>query len=305
MTETIPAHGGTLINREVTGDKAAALADRARSLPSLRINSRTLSDLELIGIGGFSPLTGFMSQAQYRSVVNEMHLPDGLPWSLPVTLAATKDEATSFKDGQEIALTDDAGEPLAVFQLAARYSYDKKDEAQKCYRTTDEAHPGVAAMYAQGDVLLGRRCLGLPPPARALRGVSSDARRRRAPRSPSAAGAPSSASRRATRCTARTSTSRSARWRSSTACCCTRSSATPRATTSPPTCACAATRCCSTTTTRPTACCCPCCPPRCATPARARRSSTRSCARTTAARTSSSGATTPASATTTAPTTRS
>jgi sulfate adenylyltransferase len=154
MTETIEAHGGKLINREVTGDAAKALADKARSLPTLRLNSRTLSDLELIGIGGFSPLTGFMSEAQYRSVVNDMHLPDGLPWSLPVTLAATIEEAASLKDGAEIALTDDSGEALAVFQLAARYSYDKKAEAEKCYGTADEAHPGVAAMYAQGDVLL-------------------------------------------------------------------------------------------------------------------------------------------------------
>jgi sulfate adenylyltransferase len=152
--ETIPAHGGTLINREATGDEATALAGRARSLPALRLNSRTLSDLELIGIGGFSPLTGFMSQAKYRSVVDDMRLPGGLPWSLPVTLATTKDEAASFKDGQEITLCDDAGQPLAVFQLAERFSYDKQDEAQKCYRTTDEAHPGVAAVYAQGDVLL-------------------------------------------------------------------------------------------------------------------------------------------------------
>ncbi len=152
--ETIEAHGGTLIDREVTGEEAKSLADRARSLPSLRLNSRTLSDLELIGIGGFSPLTGFMSEAQYKSVVNDMHLPDGLPWSLPVTLAATTGEAALLKDGAEIALTDGSGEPLAVFQFAARYSYDKKLEAEKCYGTTEEAHPGVAAMYAQGDVLL-------------------------------------------------------------------------------------------------------------------------------------------------------
>ncbi len=155
MTETIAPHGGKLVNREVTDDEAKAFAGKARALPSLQLNSRTLSDLELIGIGGFSPLTGFMSEAQYKSVVNEMHLPDGLPWSLPVTLAATTEEAASLKDGSEIALTDDTGEPLAVFQLASRYSYDKKVEAEKCYGTADEAHPGVAAMYAQGDVLLG------------------------------------------------------------------------------------------------------------------------------------------------------
>jgi sulfate adenylyltransferase len=147
-------HGGKLINREVTGDEAGEFTARARSLPAVRLNSRALSDLELLAIGGFSPLTGFMSKADYQSVVKDMHLANGLPWSLPVTLATAKDEAASFKDGQQIALADEAGEPLAILEVAERYSYDKQNEAQNCYRTTDEAHPGVAAVYAQGDVLL-------------------------------------------------------------------------------------------------------------------------------------------------------
>ena len=154
MSETIAPHGGMLINREATADEARALAERARALPSVRLSSRDLSDLELIAIGGFSPLEGFMSQAQYKAVVDGMHLPDGLPWSLPVTLAATKDDAASLKDGQQVALADEAGEPLAVLDLEEKFSYDKQREAQQCYRTTEEAHPGVAAVYAQGEVLL-------------------------------------------------------------------------------------------------------------------------------------------------------
>jgi sulfate adenylyltransferase len=157
MTETIAPHGGRLINREVTGDEARALGERARALPSLRLSSRALSDLELIAIGGFSPLEGFMTRAQYTSVVDGMHLPDGLPWSLPVTLAATKDEAASLKDGRQVALADEGGEPLAVLDLEEKFGYDKQREAQQAYRTTDEAHPGVAALYTQGEVLLGGR----------------------------------------------------------------------------------------------------------------------------------------------------
>ncbi len=155
MTETIAPHGGRLINREVAGDEARALAQRARALPSLHLSSRALSDLELIAIGGFSPLEGFMTQAQYRSVVDSMHLPEGLPWSLPVTLAATKEEAASLTEGQQVALADEGGEPLAVLDLEEKFGYDKQREAQQAYRTTDEAHPGVAALYAQGEVLLG------------------------------------------------------------------------------------------------------------------------------------------------------
>ena len=153
----IPPHGGRLIDREVTGDEAADLRERAGALPTLRLSSRALSDLELIAIGGFSPLEGFMNRSQYRSVVDGMHLPDGLPWSLPVTLAASKDEAASFQEGQPVALADGSGEVLAVLDLEERFDYDKTAEAEAVYRTTEDAHPGVAALYQQGEVLLGGR----------------------------------------------------------------------------------------------------------------------------------------------------
>ena len=151
----IAPHGGTLVDREVAGDEARALRERAASLPALRLDVRTMSDLELLAIGGFSPLEGFMTQAEYRGVVAGAHLPDGLPWSLPVTLAATRDEANALKDGAEVALTDTEGGPVAVLALEERFDYDKEAEAEQVYRTKDEAHPGVAAVYAQGDVLLG------------------------------------------------------------------------------------------------------------------------------------------------------
>jgi sulfate adenylyltransferase len=158
MTATlIPPHGGTLIDRDVAGDAAAALAERARALPALRLSSRALSDLELIAIGGFSPLDGFMNAAQYRAVVDTMRLPGGLPWSLPVTLAATRDDAAALRAGREVALAGETGEPLAVLELEELFDYDKQTEAERCYRTTDDAHPGVAALYAQGEVLLGGR----------------------------------------------------------------------------------------------------------------------------------------------------
>jgi len=96
-----------------------------------------------------------MTREQYRSVVDSMHLPDGLPWSLPVALSASKDEAASFKDGGQVALADESGTLLAVLDVQDTFEYDKEDEAQKAYRTTDAAHPGVAAVYAQGEVLVG------------------------------------------------------------------------------------------------------------------------------------------------------
>jgi sulfate adenylyltransferase len=107
-----------------------------------------------------------MTAVQYRSVVDEMHLPNGLPWSLAVTLAASRDEAAALADGAQVALADEAGEPLAVLDLEERFEYDKEREARLAYGTTEDAHPGVAALYAQGDVLLaGRVTVFRRPPA--------------------------------------------------------------------------------------------------------------------------------------------
>ena len=156
MTDDLVApHGGRLINREVSGDEAKELEQEAGSLPALRLSSRALSDLELIGIGGLSPLEGFMTSDVYKLVVETMRLSAGLAWSLPVTLSATKEEAEAFTEGGKVALADEAGALLAVLELQEKFSYDKKAEAEQVYKTADDAHPGVAAMYAQGDVLLG------------------------------------------------------------------------------------------------------------------------------------------------------
>lgn len=150
----IAPHGGTLVNREVTGREADLLAARARELPAIRLSSRSIADLEMIAIGGYSPLTGFMDHADYASVVDHMHLASGLPWSIPITLAVTPEEARGLRVGHDAALTDERGLPLAVLTVTETYGYDKRREAAKVYRTEDEAHPGVAALYRQGEVLV-------------------------------------------------------------------------------------------------------------------------------------------------------
>ncbi len=149
----IAPHGGKLNPREVTGDAAKALAEKAKSLPQRQLNSRELSDLELLANGGFSPIDGFMTAPQYESVVESMHLPDGLPWSIPVTLSASKEQAKAFQG--EIALTDEEGTPLALMTVTDTFGYDKTIEAEKVFRTIEEKHPGVAALYAQDELLLG------------------------------------------------------------------------------------------------------------------------------------------------------
>lgn len=151
----IPPHGGTLVNRLVEGSRKQELETEARSLPLRRLNSREVSDLEMIAVGALSPLAGFMGSSDYESVVEGMQLANGLPWSIPITLSASREEAKALEGGRRLALTDEEGRLLAVMTVEETYGYNKPREAERVYRTTDEAHPGVAALYRQDEVLLG------------------------------------------------------------------------------------------------------------------------------------------------------
>ena len=153
-SQLIAAHGGTLRELLVTGPEAAALAERARSLPELRLDARSLTDLELLAVGALSPLGGFMVEADYRSTVDHMRLADGTVWSVPITLPVTEQQAAALA-GQEIALAMPDGTLLAVMQAEDAYAYDRAHEAELVYRTADPAHPGVEALNAQPDRLLG------------------------------------------------------------------------------------------------------------------------------------------------------
>ncbi len=150
MTFPIPAHGGTLINRMVEGPQRDALLEKARSLPTILLGERELSDLDMIACGALSPLTGFMGQADYLSVVETMRLANGLPWTIPITLSVTAEEAKKYKVGDSIALVD-RDHILAVLRLKEKYEFDKEKEASMVYKTTEEAHPGVEALYQKGD----------------------------------------------------------------------------------------------------------------------------------------------------------
>jgi ATP sulfurylase len=150
----IPPHGGALIDRALAGADREGALERAASLPSVTINSVALSDLELIGNGAFSPLTGFMGSADYRSVVDDMRLANGLPWTIPVTLAVDAAQAAELPVGKEVSLRDEAGRTVGILELAETYTYDRQHEAERVFRTTEEAHPAVARIYAAGDTYL-------------------------------------------------------------------------------------------------------------------------------------------------------
>ncbi len=115
----------------------------------------SISDLEMVAIGAYSPLSGFMTQADYERVVREMRLADGTVWPIPVTLPVSEEVAAGLNPGDEIALVDPEDGVLAILELEEKFHYDRLTEAKEVYRTTDDAHPGVKRVYEQEDVLLG------------------------------------------------------------------------------------------------------------------------------------------------------
>ena len=153
--QMIAPHGGELIDRLAPEEDREGLLQRAEGLSRVTLEPRALSDLEMISTGVFSPLTGFMVQADYDSVVETMHLKNGLVWSLPITLSVDDAEAGSVSEGDEVALVNGEGRILATMIVEDKFSYDKEREAREVFGTTNEEHPGVAAVYRQKDTLIG------------------------------------------------------------------------------------------------------------------------------------------------------
>jgi sulfate adenylyltransferase len=151
----IAPHGGELVINLASKDEQAALQERARSIPHIVVGSRQLADLEMLANGAYSPLGGFMTRDDYLSVVKDMHLSNGLPWSIPITLAVTTDQAEAIAIDSQIALVDSQGVLQAVMTVEEKFGYDKQLEARSVYRTEEDAHPGVKVVYQQGDILLG------------------------------------------------------------------------------------------------------------------------------------------------------
>ncbi len=154
-------HGGKLVSRVLPPERRAEAEERIRSLPVVRLDARQLSDLQMIAQGAFSPLEGFLCREDYRNVLRHMRLADGTVWSLPITLAVDAESARSLKEGQEVALAAPDGQSVGLLELEEVFPYDKEEEAQSVFRTTDPAHPGVQALLQRGDVLLGGKVWAL------------------------------------------------------------------------------------------------------------------------------------------------
>jgi sulfate adenylyltransferase len=156
MSSLVPPHGAHGLHPLLVEDAARREEKRrAESLPRLAITSREKGDLVMLGIGGYTPLDGFMTHADWKGVCDEMKTAAGLFWPVPITLSASRQDADRFAVGAEIALVDhDTTEILATLRVREKYGIDKARECREVFRTTDTQHPGVAMVMAQGEVNL-------------------------------------------------------------------------------------------------------------------------------------------------------
>jgi len=150
----IPPHGGKLVNLIVSPERAAALKAASQKLPRIILGEREQCDLELLAVGAFSPLTGFVGEADFHSICDDLRIADGVLWPVPIICPVSAEQAARLEVGQSVALCDEQERLLAVLRVTEKYAHDKQKEAEKVFRTTDPAHPGVAVTLSQGDVCL-------------------------------------------------------------------------------------------------------------------------------------------------------
>ncbi|WP_424769179.1 sulfate adenylyltransferase [Paenibacillus sp. sgz302251] len=154
MNQILP-HGGELVNRVAEGEQREALLAEARELKSITINTWAISDLDLIGVGAFSPLTGFMNEEDYRSVVETMRLANGTVWSIPITLAVEEAKVAELATGERAALVGEDGVIYGVIDIESIYNVDQKLEAVNVFKTDDLEHPGVQKLLERSSTYVG------------------------------------------------------------------------------------------------------------------------------------------------------
>jgi len=159
VSKLVEPHGGEGLKALFApqSERAAEL-ERARGLTQVPMTSREVSDVLMMAMGAYTPLDGFMGQADWRGVCLDMKLENGVFWPIPITLSCDKDLAASIGLEEEVALVDgENGEILAIMEVTEKYGPDKGLECEQVYRTRDAAHPGVQKVLQQGKVNLGGR----------------------------------------------------------------------------------------------------------------------------------------------------
>ena len=156
MSKLVNPHGGgDLKPLMLEGDALASELERAAGLTKVTVSSREVGDIIMMGIGGFTPLDGFMGKADWQGVCDNMAMADGLFWPIPITLSTDSDTANSINDGDDVALvSEESGEIMATMTVTEKYSIDKEHECNTVYKTTEMDHPGVAMVMGQKDTNL-------------------------------------------------------------------------------------------------------------------------------------------------------
>ncbi|MGB0129901.1 MAG: hypothetical protein WBP72_19835, partial [Rhodocyclaceae bacterium] len=151
-----PHGGGELLPLLLEGETLRDELARAATLPKVRVTSREKGDLVMLGIGGFTPLEGFMSHADWQGACDGMKLANGLFWPIPITLSTDAQTAAGIRTGADVALVDpdDGSTILATLKVTEQYRIDKEHECATVFRTTDLEHPGVKMVMEQGEVNL-------------------------------------------------------------------------------------------------------------------------------------------------------
>lgn len=149
-----PHGGGELVNCLLSGSALTEAKNRAASLARIKVDTYAAFDIDGIAKGLFSPVDGFMTEAEVNSILDTMHLRKGVPWTIPLMLTVSQEVGDKLEVGAQIAIEDDLGELCAILHLAEKYSVDQKRLAQQVYGTTEEKHPGVAYTYSLGPVHL-------------------------------------------------------------------------------------------------------------------------------------------------------
>ncbi|MFD0590826.1 sulfate adenylyltransferase [Paenibacillus sp. GCM10027627] len=154
MSQILP-HGGVLVNRIAEGAERETLLQEAKGFTSITINAWAISDLDLIGVGAFSPLTGFLNEEDYKSVVENMRLANGTVWSIPITLAVDEAKAAELSVGARASLVGEDGVVYGIINVESIYQADQKLEAVKVFKTDDLEHPGVQKLLERPSTYVG------------------------------------------------------------------------------------------------------------------------------------------------------
>ena len=155
LSTLVAPHGNGRLNPLLVpeAERAEALR-RARRLRTVPMSSREVSDLLMLAMGAYTPLSGFMGEADWRGCCLDMKTADGLFWPIPITLSCEADRADGIAIGQEVALVDAAGAIFGTLEVVEKYAIDRALECANVYRTSDTAHPGVEKLMRQGAVNL-------------------------------------------------------------------------------------------------------------------------------------------------------